>query len=96
MSQQTAGSILANILKLKGAGAPQEELDRKKKELGEQIVRQVEVGGAGATVTVVSIGDKFLRAGHQPESKTCNHSHYNFKTHGRVCTCGTTMVDFGD
>jgi len=28
--------------------------------------------------------------------KLCNHSHYSFDKHGRVCTCGVFMADFGD
>ena len=27
---------------------------------------------------------------------TCNHKHYSFDQHGRRCTCGELMVDFGD
>jgi len=26
----------------------------------------------------------------------CTHTHWNFKQHGRMCTCGTLMLDFGD
>lgn len=39
---------------------------------------------------------KFVRAGHEAENRLCNHSHYDFKKHGRFCTCGTVMCDFGD
>lgn len=28
--------------------------------------------------------------------KTCNHGHYSFERHGRRCSCGAWMVDFGD
>jgi hypothetical protein len=38
----------------------------------------------------------FLRAGHRPENRSCDHKHYDFKKHGRYCTCGSIMVDFGD
>lgn len=39
---------------------------------------------------------KFVGLGHQPENKSCDHKHYSFEKHGRHCTCGTIMVDFGD
>jgi hypothetical protein len=26
----------------------------------------------------------------------CNHQHWTFKQHGRMCTCGAVMQDFGD
>ena len=32
----------------------------------------------------------------EPEKVPCDHSHWSFKTHGRICSCGTTMVDPGD
>jgi hypothetical protein len=37
----------------------------------------------------------FLRAGHRPENM-CDHSHWSLQNYGRVCSCGTCMVDFGD
>lgn len=27
---------------------------------------------------------------------SCDHSHWTWATHGRVCSCGTFIVDFGD
>lgn len=30
------------------------------------------------------------------EKAPCDHSQWSFKTHGRICSCGTLMVDFGD
>jgi hypothetical protein len=30
------------------------------------------------------------------EKTPCDHIHWNFKTHGRICSCGTVMVDPGD
>lgn len=39
---------------------------------------------------------KFVRAGHQAENRLCDHKHYRFEQHGRICTCGTMMCDFGD
>jgi hypothetical protein len=39
---------------------------------------------------------KFRAAGHKPENKDCDHQHWKFDVHGRYCTCGTVMVDFGD
>jgi hypothetical protein len=44
----------------------------------------------------VAVDKKFVAAGHTPEDITCNHLHYRFKEHGRYCTCGTAMCDFGD
>ena len=40
--------------------------------------------------------EKFLRAGHKPEDRACDHSRWNFTEHGRYCPCGTIMMDFGD
>jgi hypothetical protein len=28
--------------------------------------------------------------------KKCDHKHYSFAKHGRVCTCGAMMKDWGD
>lgn len=28
--------------------------------------------------------------------RTCDHKHYRYEKHGRRCTCGELMVDFGD
>ncbi len=39
---------------------------------------------------------KFVVAGHNAENRLCDHSHYNFREHGRNCTCGTIMNDPGD
>lgn len=39
---------------------------------------------------------KFVRAGHKPGSKVCDHKHYSFEKHGRYCMCGTIMCDPGD
>jgi hypothetical protein len=36
-------------------------------------------------------------AGYAPGTKpACNHMHWTFQQHGRRCTCGVSMVDFGD
>lgn len=29
-------------------------------------------------------------------SSGCDHAHYDFRKHGRICTCGTLMVNPGD
>lgn len=42
------------------------------------------------------IEQKFVKLGYQPENKSCDHRHYEFKKHGRYCTFGTIMADFGD
>ena len=39
---------------------------------------------------------KFVAAGHTTEDTGCNHLHWNFDKHGRYCTCGTCICDFGD
>lgn len=26
----------------------------------------------------------------------CDHAHWSFATHGRICSCGAMMLDFGD
>ncbi len=39
---------------------------------------------------------KFVGAGHNAENRLCDHSHYNFREHGRNCTCGTIMNYPGD
>lgn len=28
--------------------------------------------------------------------KPCDHAHWTFATHGRICSCGVHMADFGD
>ena len=30
------------------------------------------------------------------KNEACDHRHYRFELHGRVCTCGAWMVDYGD
>lgn len=40
-------------------------------------------------------GDK-VTAMLGPDHPTCRHEHYDFEKHGRRCTCGTWMADFGD
>jgi len=47
-------------------------------------------------LTRAEYDQKFVKAGHEPGSKTCDHKHYSFEKHGRYCTCGTIMCDFGD
>lgn len=39
---------------------------------------------------------RFVVAGHNAENRLCDHSHYNFREHGRNCTCGTIMNYPGD
>lgn len=44
----------------------------------------------------VTVDKKFVVAGHEPEDISCNHLHWEFRKHGRYCTCGTIMSDPGD
>lgn len=38
-----------------------------------------------------------LKPKHTPAGESaCDHKHWNFREHGRVCTCGKFMADFGD
>lgn len=93
MSEQTAGSMLADLFKARDAGASSEELATMKQQISQQIERQLNDHSTKATVT---IDQKFIKAGHKPENTSCDHAHYKFKEHGRYCTCGTIIVDFGD
>lgn len=39
----------------------------------------------------------FVRAGHRPENRSCDHQQWrSVRLDGRYCKCGTCMVDFGD
>lgn len=43
------------------------------------------------------IDQAFIRAGHRPEKRHCDHKHWrSVRQDGRYCSCGTAMVDFGD
>ncbi|MDO8451526.1 MAG: hypothetical protein Q7S76_01520 [bacterium] len=37
-----------------------------------------------------------VKAGDEAENRLCDHRLYSFQKHGRICPCGTMMVDFGD
>lgn len=40
--------------------------------------------------------EKFINAGHKAEVQECNHQNYDEHIHGRYCSCGTAMRDYGD
>ena len=41
-------------------------------------------------------GHNRLPTDARPDDPPCSHAHYSFDKYGRICTCGATMVDFGD
>ena len=94
MSQPTAGSMLADLLKAQEAGASQEELIRRSDEFQIKLKRQLEIDPTVEATVAMDAG--FIRAGHRPENKNCDHLHWVFDKHGRYCTCGTSMFDPGD
>lgn len=63
-----------------------------------------EMGPANMTTNVPEqervrreIDARFIRAGHAPENRACDHKHWRSASQdGRYCSCGTCMVDFGD
>ena len=48
------------------------------------------------TLAQIEIEQKFMRAARKVKNTNCDHKHYNFKEHGRFCTCGTAMSDLGN
>lgn len=43
------------------------------------------------------IDQVFVRAGHRPENRSCDHKHWRgVSVDGRYCSCGTCMFDPGD
>ena len=43
-----------------------------------------------------AIAETLVAEGWTFPSKPCDHKHWSFKTHGRACSCGVYVMDFGD
>lgn len=43
------------------------------------------------------IDELFIKAGHRPENRNCDHKQWrSVRKDGRYCSCGTCMFDPGD
>lgn len=53
--------------------------------------------GHGWSEQVRELVHNYVKMNEQPSIyPSCDHRHYKFDVHGRRCTCGELMVDFGD
>lgn len=61
-------------------------------------IRAVFTTSAGATRVVVesSTLPGLLHIYDPNQLAPCDHRHWSFRTHGRLCSCGLMMADFGD
>lgn len=74
------------------------------KTWGQRVRRlQREISERQAELSLLVAGDpsKGVCVGTMPvvdpfQAHPCDHRHYEFAKHGRRCTCGALMLDFGD
>ena len=69
-----------------------QELDRLRREIAEREtrIRYLVAGDPLVGVSLKPLPPHFNYEG------TCDHKHWTFEKHGRRCSCGAWMVDFGD
>jgi len=71
------------------------------RDCGEYAVSTYRLGqlcdlvATGAKAAIWDDSKKIWKA-KELQPGVCTHSHWSFDKHGRICTCGTMIVDFGD